>query len=83
MFVGQRDQTGTLCFDGWIAALEAFKKRGYEVVIPGHGVPTDSSVFDDNIKYLQRVKKILETSTGENFVQRTSDAFPDHGGSDR
>lgn len=78
LFVGQRSADGTLCFDGWVAALEDFKKRGYEIVIPGHGVPTDASVFDDNIKYLLRVKKIVETSSGENFVQRTSDAFPDY-----
>lgn len=78
LFVGQRSMDGTQCFDGWIAALEAFKKNAYDVVIPGHGVPTDASVFDDNINYLKNVKKILETSSGENFVQRTLDAFPDY-----
>ncbi len=78
LFVGQRSMDGTQCFDGWIAALEAFKKGGYDVVIPGHGVPTDASVFNENIKYLERVREIVKTSTGENFVQRTLDAFPDY-----
>lgn len=79
LFVGQRSMDGTQCFDGWIAALETFKKNGYDVVIPGHGVPTDASVFDQNINYLRGVKKILDTSTGENFVQKTLDAYPDYG----
>lgn len=79
LFVGQRSMDGTQCFDGWIAALETFKKGGYEIVIPGHGVPTDSSVFDENIAYLKRMREIVATSTSENFVQRTLDAFPGYG----
>ncbi|MFZ2491161.1 MAG: MBL fold metallo-hydrolase [Thermoanaerobaculia bacterium] len=78
LFVGQRSMDGTHCYDGWIAALETFKKNGYDVVIPGHGLPTDASILDDNIRYLQGAKHILSVASAENFTQQTLDAFPDH-----
>lgn len=79
MFVGQRSMDGTLCFDGWIAALERFARGDYELVIPGHGVPTDASVFQENIAYLKKVREILGRSNGESFVQNVVDAYPAYG----
>jgi len=79
LFVGQRSMDGTMCFDGWIAALEKFRNGGYELVLPGHGVPTDASVFDENIHNLETMRSIVATSTGENFIQRTLEAFPGYG----
>lgn len=78
LFVGQKAQDGTLCFDGWLAALKEYQKGGYELVIPGHGVPTDTSVFAENIRYLEIMKKIASTSNRENFVQTTLETFPDY-----
>jgi glyoxylase-like metal-dependent hydrolase (beta-lactamase superfamily II) len=79
MFVGQRSMDGTTCFAGWTAALEKFKKGGYSVVIPGHGVPTDGTVFDANISQLAVMQEIYATSDGSNFVQRAVGAFPNYG----
>jgi glyoxylase-like metal-dependent hydrolase (beta-lactamase superfamily II) len=79
MFVGQRSMDGTTCFEGWIQALERFKNSGYSVVVPGHGVPTDGSVFEENIAQLKTMREIYSTSDGSNFVQRSVAAFPDHG----
>ncbi len=79
LFVGQRSLDGTLCFDGWIAALKKFQNENYEVVLPGHGVPADASLFQENISNLEKVKSILLASTGENFVQNILEAFPDYG----
>ena len=79
LFVGQRSQDGTFCFDGWISALNKFDKVGYEVVLPGHGVPTDASIFQENIRDIEIMRGIVASSTGENFVQNTLNAFPGYG----
>lgn len=79
LFVGQRSMDGTMCFDGWISALEKFKTQGYEVVLPGHGIPTDASIFAENIHNLEVMKGIVASSTGENFVQNALAAFPGYG----
>lgn len=79
LFVGQRSMDGTLCFDGWIGALEKFKNAGYELVLPGHGVPTDAAIFDENIHNLEIMRDIVGSSTGEDFVQKTVKAFPGYG----
>lgn len=79
LFVGQRSQDGTMCFDGWIAALDKFDKLGYELVLPGHGIPTDSSVFQENIRNIEIMRGIVASSTGETFVKNTLEAFPGYG----
>lgn len=79
MFVGQRTQDGRLCFDGWIAALRRAQGEGYEVVLPGHGAPTDATVFPGCIDYLEKMREIVATSTAENFVPRALEAFPGRG----
>lgn len=78
LFVGQPLPDGVLCFDGWIQALENYKARGYEVVLPGHGMPGDSSLFNDNIKYLRTIREIVRNSNGENFAQNALNAFPEY-----
>lgn len=79
LFVGQRSNDGTMCFDGWIAALKKFMNNGYELVLPGHGVPTDASIFAENIRNLESMRKIVASSTAENFVQNALEAFPGYG----
>jgi len=79
LFVGQRSMDGTLCFDGWIAALKKFQNMGYELVLPGHGVPTDASIFEENIRNLETMRGIVASSNGENFVPKTLAAFPGYG----
>ena len=79
LFVGQRSMDGTLCFDGWIAALKQYDNAEYDVVLPGHGVPADISIIKENITNLEKVKSILLSSTGDNFVENVVEAFPDYG----
>ncbi|MDD2853104.1 MAG: MBL fold metallo-hydrolase [Desulfuromonadaceae bacterium] len=79
LFVGQRSYEGTMCFDGWINALKKFMNEEYELVLPGHGVPTDASVFLENIHNLEIMRGIVESSNGENFVQNALEAFPEYG----
>jgi len=78
LFVGQRSEDGTLCFDGWIAALQQFGAVGYDLVLPGHGLPAAASIFQENISYLKAVRDILAVSTGETFVKNVLDAFPEY-----
>lgn len=79
MFVGQRSMDGTTCFAGWTRALEQFKTIGYTVVVPGHGIPTDGSVFAENIDQLKKMEEIYASADGSNFVPRAVAAFPNHG----
>jgi len=79
IFVGQRSPDGTLCFDGWVAALKTFESETYDVVLPGHGVPADASLIQENIRHLEAVRSILLTSTEINFVDNILEAFPDYG----
>jgi glyoxylase-like metal-dependent hydrolase (beta-lactamase superfamily II) len=78
-FVGQKSPDGTLCFDGWIAALKRFESIGYDLVLAGHGVPADGTVIEENIRDLEKMASIVAESSGENFVQNTINAFPDFG----
>ncbi|MDD2365067.1 MAG: MBL fold metallo-hydrolase [Desulfuromonadaceae bacterium] len=79
LFVGQRSQDGTMCFAGWIAALQKFMNEQYELVLPGHGIPADASILSENIKNLEIMRGIVESSDGGNFVQNVLDAFPGYG----
>jgi len=78
LFVGQPLANGALCFDGWLRALEQFKAGGYELLLPGHGMPGDGSLFDDNMKYLRTMREIVRNSNGENFIQNALKAFPEY-----
>jgi glyoxylase-like metal-dependent hydrolase (beta-lactamase superfamily II) len=79
LFVGQRSLEGTLCFDGWTGALKKFMAHGYELVLPGHGVPADATIFAENIHNLEVMQEIVASSTGEDFVQKAVQAFPGYG----
>ena len=78
-FVGQKSPEGKLCFDGWIEALQRFDDVGYEVVLPGHGMPAGGPVLKENIRDLKKMAEIYASSSGEKFVQNTIDAFPNFG----
>jgi glyoxylase-like metal-dependent hydrolase (beta-lactamase superfamily II) len=78
-FVGQKSPDGTLCFEGWIKALERFESVGYDLVLPGHGAPADGSIFRENIRDLEKMSAIFASSTGADFVSNTLAAFPNFG----
>lgn len=66
----------------WTAALEALKAEStnYPLVLPGHGVTTDASVYDVNIAWLAKAGELMGTATtGEEFKAGMVDTFPDLG----
>ena len=78
-YVGDRSYvTKAYPFDGWIAALEAIKTEGYEVIFPGHGLPTDASILDTMIATLTYAKSAFESSAdGEELKRRMIEKYPD------
>lgn len=79
-YVGDRSYvTKEYPFDGWIRALEQLKTEGYELVLPGHGLPTDASSFDTMIATLSYAKEVFATAAdGAELKQRLLDKYPDY-----
>lgn len=68
--------------DTWIAALNdlAADSETYPVVLPGHGVPADPSVYNVNIDWLATAGQLLSSvDNAADFKQGLVDAFPDLG----
>lgn len=68
--------------DTWTAALEelAATSDEYPVVLAGHGVPSDPSVYETNIEWLATASQLMQTvDNGEDFKQGMIDAYPDYG----
>ena len=66
----------------WTEALENLKAESdtYSIVLPGHGVTTDPSVYDANIAWLAKAGELMGTATsGEEFKAGLVDAFPELG----
>ncbi len=66
----------------WIPALESLATTAddFPVVLPGHGMPTDPSVYDANIAWLNKASELIGTvDTADDFRQGLIDAFPDLG----
>ncbi len=66
----------------WTAALEGLQSTAdeYPIVLPGHGLPADPSVYEANIEWLATADDLLGTAeTGEEFKQGMVDAYPDYG----
>lgn len=79
-YVGDRNYvTKELCFDTWLAKLEELKTKGYETVFPGHGLPTDASIFETMIEFLSFAKAAYaESANGEELKQRILKQYPDY-----
>lgn len=67
---------------GWRKALQQVKnEKQYTLILPGHGKPTDRSVLDEDLKYLDVVDKILaNTNTKAAYKSKILAAYPDYGG---
>ena len=79
-YLATKTASGESSVTSWIEHLEEFKRRGYDLVVPGHGPPTDASVFDENIEYLRFAREVLATAeTGEELVSRLKERYPDLG----
>lgn len=68
--------------DPWTTALESLAAFGdqYPIVLAGHGVPSNASVYETNIQWLATAKQLIATvDNGDDFRQGLVDAFPDLG----
>ena len=49
--------------DNWKSVLaELNDLDGYDIVLPGHGLPTDSSIFANNIEYIETAQNLIASS---------------------
>ena len=67
---------------GWRKALEQIKKESqYTLILPGHGKPTDRSVIEEDLKYLDVVDKVLAvTHSKKEYKSKILAAYPNYGG---
>lgn len=67
---------------GWRKALQEIKKDNqYTLILPGHGKPTDRSVIDEDLKYLDVVDKVLaSTNSKKEYKDKILAAYPGYGG---
>ncbi|MEM7337151.1 MAG: MBL fold metallo-hydrolase [Actinomycetota bacterium] len=74
ILAGQPD-TWTVAINGLVADSDE-----YPIVLPGHGLPDDPSVYDENIAWLATASELIATvDTSEEFKQGLVDAYPDLG----
>jgi glyoxylase-like metal-dependent hydrolase (beta-lactamase superfamily II) len=70
--------------NNWIKILQSFQKndaKSYDKILTGHGKNTDTSVFADNITYLQKLEQILASGANKKETkEQLLKAFPDRGG---
>jgi glyoxylase-like metal-dependent hydrolase (beta-lactamase superfamily II) len=68
-------------FDTWSASLQNYKAQPYETVLPGHGAPGGSELYDRMLKYLSTACELLtKASDGDDLKTRLIAAFPDFEG---
>lgn len=69
-------------FDHWIETLKAYKpleRQGYQVILTGHGRPTDFSAIPGNIRYLETAREAFaKANTAQDYAGRMKAAFPDY-----
>jgi glyoxylase-like metal-dependent hydrolase (beta-lactamase superfamily II) len=78
-FFGDKTTDGQYCFENWIHALEGLKSKGYLHILPGHGEPSDATVLDEQIGYLQYVKQLVyQGLQGEELLDKIISRYPDY-----
>ena len=78
-YFGEKSAEGEYCFDKWISVLRDFQSKNYELVVPGHGNPTDASIFATMITYLEFAKEqVLSGLKGEEMINRIKEQYPDY-----
>ena len=67
--------------DTWAEALRALAAEdGYDVVLPGHGLPGGPSMYATNISYLETASELMgQTEDADTFRAGMVEAFPDLG----
>lgn len=66
----------------WIPGTETLKGTAadYPIVLPGHGLPGDPTMYDASIAWLTKAGELLATvKSGEEFRAGMVEAFPDLG----
>lgn len=73
---------GNNSIDGWISILEKLDAEdGYCVVLAGHGEPTSTCAYAENIEYLKEAKAILATvDNGKDMKAKIMEKYPKYGG---
>ncbi|NEU69996.1 MBL fold metallo-hydrolase [Spirosoma agri] len=78
-YFGEKSAEGEYCFDKWIGVLHDFQTKNYTLVVPGHGDPTDASIFETMITYLEFAKEqVLSGLKGEEMISRIKEKYPDY-----
>jgi len=67
--------------DGWEGTIEALRAKGYETILPGHGVPGGPELFDFVSDYLAVARPALAAAkNGDDLKAALLAAFPTAGG---
>lgn len=68
--------------EGWQKALRKEQaEKAYTVILPGHGDPTDRSIFQTDLEYLDFANKALaESLSKKEFKSKLMAQYPDYGG---
>jgi glyoxylase-like metal-dependent hydrolase (beta-lactamase superfamily II) len=68
-------------FSGWRQALIEYRALPFDRIFPGHGLPGDARLYDENIAYLDFAEVQLPLSAnGEDFKSRLIKQYPNYGG---
>jgi glyoxylase-like metal-dependent hydrolase (beta-lactamase superfamily II) len=72
---------GEYAFDAWDAAITALEARPYDIILPGHGLPGDRKIYEEDRTYLVAARTAYADATGpEDLNRRLEAAFPEYGG---
>ena len=78
-YFGDKTMGGQYCFDNWINELVHLKSKGFQHILPGHGQPTDASVFDKQIDYLKYVKQLVyQGLQGQELIEKIVSRYPEY-----
>jgi glyoxylase-like metal-dependent hydrolase (beta-lactamase superfamily II) len=68
-------------FESWAAAIDEYRRLPYDTVLPGHGEPGGTELYDRVLEYLVAARPVVEqSSTGEELKARLVERFPDYRG---
>jgi glyoxylase-like metal-dependent hydrolase (beta-lactamase superfamily II) len=75
LFIGEH------AFDTWQQALDKLAGLPYDVVLPGHGLPADTTVYEKARAYLDVARESYAAASGPEDMNRLLEAaYPDYGG---
>ncbi len=68
-------------FSGWRQALMEYRALPFDKILPGHGLPGDARLYEENIAYLDFAEAQLPLSSdGDDFKARLMKQYPTYGG---